>query len=77
MPTYELYDGQGVLRVRLTVHDNGRLEWDFSRDEWGGQWLSEEDRTDIVRAIEGYERAYSHEPGFMTKGYTVRRAPAP
>ena len=77
MPTYGLYDRQNVIRMCLTVHDDGRTEWDFSRDEWGGKWLSEEDRADIVRAIEVYERAYSHQPGFMTKGCTVRRAPTP
>ena len=79
MPTYGFYNPPDVLRYRLTIHDDGRLEWDFSRDEWGGKWLSEDDRADLVKAIEYFEVHAPHEPGFYAKdkGYTVRRAPAP
>ena len=77
MRSYGLYDNQGVLRVCLAIHDDGHPEWDFSRDEWRGQLLSEETRAAIVRAVELYESDYPHEPGVRTKGFTVRRAPAP
>jgi hypothetical protein len=61
MYIYELYDHQNVLKAHLSV-------WDFSMDEWAGQWLSEDDRADLVKAIEFFEHHSPHEPAFHTKG---------
>jgi hypothetical protein len=77
MKIYALYHPPDVLKYRLIIHDDDHLEWDFSRDELGALWLSEEDRAEIVKAIEYFELHAPHEPGFMTKGYTVRRVPSP
>jgi hypothetical protein len=78
MPTYELYNPPDVLRYRLIIHDDGRPEWDFNRDEWGGKWLDEETHADLIREVEFFERHRPRDTSFTsTKGYTVRRAPAP
>jgi hypothetical protein len=77
MKIYGLYDGEDVLRYHLTIHDDGRPEWDFSWDEWGGKWRDEETRADLICEVEFFERHRPHDTSFTsTKGYTVRRAAA-
>jgi hypothetical protein len=73
MKIYELYDHQDVLKARITVDGDGHPDWDFTMDEWGGRWLSEDDRAEIVQACEYFEVHAPHDPGFRTKGFIIRR----
>ena len=79
MPTYELYSPPDVLRYRVTIHADGRPEWDFSRDESGGFWLGEEMRGDLVRAIAYFEQHRRPDQLSFTvnEAFTVRLVPAP
>jgi hypothetical protein len=78
MRIYEVYEPPHGLRWRLTIHDDGRDEWDVSPDELGGRWLDAEERQALLDAAAHFEE--HRRPGmvqFTFRAYTVRPVPAP
>ena len=53
MRFYEIYQGEELLAT-LIVHDDGRKEWDWIRDEWQG---SDDLKTAIEQAADADPQA--------------------